>query len=196
MTLIGLSGVAGCGKDFFSSLCTNYFESQGLTVRTFSFANEVKLSIGDFISDHFGFSSFTEDRAQKEAIRPIMVGFAEAAKKIKGDDVWVSHLFEQIKKFSFADVIIIKDVRFPVEFSKLKESNGSLIHISRYNLDGDVRMFVRPANPLESENDPIMANNADIKFIWPELTKSEAEQQVSMFLADSRSIIDKKCSLF
>ncbi len=195
MVLIGLSGVAGSGKDFFSSLCVDYFQAQSLTTRTFSFADEVKLSLNDFITERFGFSSFTEDRRNKDIIRPITIGFAEGMKLIKGDDYWSNQIFDKLKSYDFADVVIIKDVRFPVEVSQIKKFNGSLIHISRYNDVDGVRIMVQPWGKDEEKNNRIMMDNASVKFTWPELTELEATQHVSTFLAEVEPILLKQCSI-
>lgn len=193
MTLIGLSGVAGAGKDFFSSLAVEYFEEQGLTVRTFALADEVKLKLDHFIQDSYGFSAFVQDRELKEAIRPLLVAFAEGIKKTKGDDYWTNLLFGRLHEYSFADIIIVKDIRFPVELLKLKELGGSLIHISRFLSDTLFKLFMQPANSDEAKNNPILLDNTDLKFSWPDLTLSEAKQEVANFLSQSVYIWNKPC---
>ncbi len=193
MTLLGLTGVAGVGKDLFASLCADYFEQQGKVVRNFALADEVKLQLGDFVQGFYGVSPFTKDRSMKSTIRPLIVAFAEGMKKIHGDSYWTDSLFKKLKEYSFADVLIIKDVRFPIELSKLKEFGGNLIHISRYQEDSGIKSFIQPCNDDEQKNDPIMKDNANLKFSWPNLTHAEASQEVANFLSQSIDIWDKPC---
>ena len=60
-------------------------------------------------------------------------------------------------------IVCVSDVRFPNEAFWIKKNGGAFIHLDR--LDGLGELFP-PAGPDEAENDPILKEMADHKFIW------------------------------
>ena len=77
-TIIGISGVAGAGKDTFFNLLSQY-----APCRKYSLADELKKELNQWCRMHYGIDSQTCTREEKEIIRPLLV-FHGALKRQAG----------------------------------------------------------------------------------------------------------------
>ena len=66
--VIGLSGIAGCGKDLFFSLL-----SKRLSCKRFALADELKQETKDILVPNYGIDPVTCGREDKDRIRPFLV---------------------------------------------------------------------------------------------------------------------------
>ena len=74
--IIGISGVAGCGKDTFYSLL-----SQSVPCSKFSLADELKKEVQQWCRMHYGIDSVTCSREENELIREFLVYLGTAKRR-------------------------------------------------------------------------------------------------------------------
>lgn len=189
MITIGISGVARSGKDHLGMILCDYFQSIGLKAKKFSFANELKFDLDQFLIEKFGISSFTENDIEKSIIRPILIAYGQARRKQSNGLCWIQKLKENIER-SDVDVAIITDVRFSDnnydEPEFIQDSmNGTIIHLTRINDNGQT---VPPVCDDEARNDPRLYKLADLRLSWENVNLDEAREQVRYFMDSSITI--------
>lgn len=176
---IGLSGNGLSGKDLLFTLLKQQLKiNYGIECKRYSLADELRRELKNFILEKFGFNIFNCAEAQKTKVRPLLVAYAGIKRKETDGRYWLELLQNQMKKdgrFGVTDVPtcnIITDIRF-AEYGKdelywLKnEIKGSLIYVEKYLWDIDYSTIQQPpANSEEAKNNPILKNNADMKFEW------------------------------
>jgi len=192
MNVIGLCGVATCGKDFFFA---NLKSATKRKVFRFAIADALKEEMYDFIKNTYNIDVFNCSPEEKTTIRPILVNHAEIRRKETNGRYWINKLTEKVKKVSEdkKNLAVITDIRFD-EYEKdevfwLKnELNGFLVHISKYFLnDKNEMQFVPPANLQESKNNPKLIDNADYIVEWQNgLTPEKAREYCSDALVTMR----------
>ena len=165
---IGISGVAGCGKNTLSSIIIKLLQRMKLPYRELSIANNLKQEISWVSRELYGINSSNCTREEKNTIRPLLVAHGVIKRELSNGRHWV----EMLNKELAPDKInIITDIRFnkyekdEVYWLK-KEINGVLIHLSRYDEIKGKRVFFHPANEKERENDPLVKKEADFIFNW------------------------------
>ena len=165
---IGISGVAGCGKNTLSTIIIKLLRRMGLPYRELSIANNLKQEISWVSRELYGINSSNCTREEKNTIRPLLVAHGVIKRELSNGRHWV----EMLNKELAPDKInIITDIRFnkyekdEVYWLK-KEINGVLIHLSRYDEIKGKRVFFPPVNENESENDPLVKEEADFVFNW------------------------------
>jgi len=165
---IGISGVAGCGKNTLSSIIIKLLQRMELPYRELSIANNLKQEISWVSRELYGINSSNCTREEKNTIRPLLVAHGVIKRELSNGRHWV----EMLNKELAPDKInIITDIRFN-EYEKdevywlKKEINGVLIHLSRYDEIKGKRVFFHPANEKERENDPLVKKEADFIFNW------------------------------
>lgn len=152
--VIGFGSTAGVGKDFAATL----IESE-LSNRTWraAFANCVKEDLNEFCIRNYDFSSFTEIKAEKDIIRPLLIGHGNGMRQINPDH-WIDKAFESTDfETQNSDYIIFTDVRFPNEVRRIKDTGyGNLSFYVQIYTD-----LVDPVIPSEVEQYPEMVSLAD-----------------------------------
>jgi hypothetical protein len=143
--IFGISGLARCGKDTFAKYLS---------------ASAVKKDLDNFTKENLNISSFTENKKEKEIIRPLLVSYATDVCRNKIDkDFWIKKVSKRIENSVENKIIVlIPDVRYENEAKWIKKMGGYVIHIHRINN--------KPANFEEKANDPIVKNMADFKIKW------------------------------
>ena len=171
---IGISGVAGCGKNTLSSIIIKLLQRMGLPYRELSIANNLKQEISWVSRELYGINSSNCTREEKDTIRPLLVAHGVIKRELSNGRHWV----EMLNKELAPDKInIITDIRFnkyekdEVYWLK-KEINGVLIHLSRYDEIKGKRVFFSPANEEERRNDPLVKKESDFALNW----KTEEDQ--------------------
>ena len=171
---IGISGVAGCGKNTLSSIVIKLLQRMGLPYRELSIANNLKQEISWVSRELYGINSSSCTREEKDTIRPLLVAHGVIKRELSNGRHWV----EMLNKELAPDKInIITDIRFnkyekdEVYWLK-KEINGVLIHLSRYDEIKGERIFFPPANEEERKNDPLVEKESDFVLKW----KTEEDQ--------------------
>ena len=170
-TIIGISGVAGAGKDTFFNLLSQY-----APCRKYSLADELKRELNQWCRMHYGIDSQTCTREEKEIIRPLLVFHGALKRQASEGRYWIAKLNELIKD-KFNGFKIVTDIRYDEyeydEVSWLKnELNGILVHVSQWSEEPDtytdmlVKKFKVPANSEEAKNDPIIKEKSDFQIEW------------------------------
>ena len=70
---IGISGVAGCGKNTLSTIIIKLLQRMGLPYRELSIANNLKQEISWVSRELYGINSSNCTREEKNTIRPLLV---------------------------------------------------------------------------------------------------------------------------
>lgn len=183
MKIIGLSGVAGSGKDLFYDLLASQ-----ASCKRFSLADALKSEISPYIKEHFGIDPVSCTRDDKNLIRPALVAHGSLKRKQTNGRYWIEKLQPKMEKFTFEattsgttpDFLVITDIRY-AEYPKdesiwlKKEMNGTLIHISNFSMSRRLQCFVQPANEEEAREDPKLQQEADYLVEWEMMNGDPAE---------------------
>ena len=171
--VIGLSRLAGAGKDLFFSIL-----SQKMKCKRFALADELKEETKPLLLKQYGIDPTTCSREDKEKIRDFLVFHGSLRRSESKGRYWIDKLTPSIASHS-GSVAVVTDIRYdehPLdEVHWLKqEMKGVLVHISRYT---DIpyantpnikrRQFVEPPNERERLNDPVLKEKSDYQFAWP-----------------------------
>jgi len=180
--IIGISGVAGSGKDTFYSLL-----SEVLPCKQFSLADELKQEVNQWCKLHYRVDSVDCDREEKETIRPFLVAHGSAKRKLSGGRHWIDKLNDKIIKDKFRGFKVITDIRYDDydndEVSWLQnELNGVLVHVSQFSYVPDygegalIKEFLEPANSEERQNDPKVKQKSDFQIEWEFLKSGQIDE--------------------
>lgn len=166
-TILGLSGVAGSGKDTFFSLL-----SQKLSFQRFALADELKILTRKDLLKKYNVDILNCTRDEKDLVRNDLVLFAKQKRLDSCGKFWTDILSKKIRESS-AKYICITDIRHNW-FSKdevfwLKNVlGGRLVDISSYDpINGK---FVQPPNEEEESHYPEVKAAADYYVIWPKVS--------------------------
>lgn len=165
---IGISGVAGCGKNTLSTIIIKLLQRLELPYRELSIANNLKQEVSCVSRELYGINSSNCTREEKETIRPFLVAHGEIKRNLSNGTHWTSLLNKELA----ADKInIITDIRYnkyekDEVFWLKNEINGVLIHLSRYDQVNGGRVYFPPANEAERANDPDLKREADFLLKW------------------------------
>lgn len=141
--IIGITGNAGAGKDTLALLlCTaNSLIDVHTSIR--SFADPLK----EYVMAKFdlGHSDVYTQEGKSKVIEWLGVTVREVLQREGteltrdpwGQDFWILHMQNKIKKLADNAVVIIPDVRFEDEAKFVKDAGGVLIQIQRQGLEVD-----------------------------------------------------------
>lgn len=180
MKYIGLSGVAGAGKDLFFSLLSKKISCQRL-----SLADELKLDVKDWCVNNYGIDPTSCLRKDKDMLRPFLVFHGKQKRSTTEGRYWIERLQSKINSLErtvnsspFEDMYcVITDIRYDEydhdETEWLKgELKGKLVHILQYTEQPDphegcvYRIPRSPANREEERNDPRIKEKSDFNIEW------------------------------
>ena len=180
MKIIGISGVAGAGKDTFFELL-----QKKLNCKKVSIADALKKEMAPWCGEHYGIDLLNCTRPEKEILRPFLVFHGNLKRSLTDGRHWIDMLDKQIKAgqaqgyLNEGTTLVITDVRYDeydndeVDWIK-KELGGTLIHLSQYWYEHPGhRSWRPPANNAEKENDPRLKAKADYIIEWEYLKKSQ-----------------------
>ena len=165
---IGISGVAGCGKNTLSEIIIKLLQRLELPYRELSIAKNLKQEVSWVSRELYEINSSNCTRNEKDTIRPLLVAHGEIKRKLSNGTYWTSLLNKELAP---EKINIITDIRFN-EYEKdqvywLKnEINGVLIHLGRYDQVNGGRAHILPANEAERRNDPLIRREADFLLKW------------------------------
>lgn len=187
---IGVSGIAGSGKDLFCEKVKNFYDkNKNLNRNVFilSLANKLKNDVRKSCLDIYGIDSVNATREEKNKIRDLLVFYGDVMRQNSKGTYWYKHLDKEVAKREKAgeinqnDLVLISDIRYAefkkdeVSWVKSKES-GVLVHIKKYS-EFDIPLkpgyhlnkhYASPPNKKERENDPKVQEAADYLVDWPE----------------------------
>lgn len=189
MKRIYISGVGTVGKDEFAKQAIKFFEKRGIRAMRFALADQLKFDIGEFIYDKFGIDIFDCTPEEKKLIRPLMVAYGCAKRKISLGKHWMDFLENEISSYEKKiDVAIITDIRFceyEVDEAIWATRTGKLIHLQRTDKYGNL---IPPANEEEERNDPkvrALATQYGMTVLIPTMESWELEYHVGKILEGS-----------
>lgn len=165
MKMIGLCGVARCGKDSFAQAIIDHnpklFKKHG-------FAYELKNDLNDFLLTKLGISAFTENLNEKEIIRPLLICWGTDVIRNNYDKThWIKKIKNSVdKNFQNGYTTIITDVRFTNELDWIKQNSGKTIYISRKDCF--------PTGEIEKETESLV-DNCDCHFYWGDICRIDED---------------------
>jgi len=165
---IGISGVAGCGKNTLSTIIIKLLQRMELPYRELSIAKNLKQEVSWVSRELYGINSSNCTREEKDIVRPLLVAHGEIKRKLSNGRHWVEVLNKELAPDK---INIITDIRYnkyekDEVFWLKNEINGVLIHLSRYDEMNGKRIYFPPANEAERENDPLVKSEADFVLNW------------------------------
>jgi len=185
---IGISGSAGAGKDTLCDIFIDKFKENNIAAVRMALADPIKAALRDYLFNKYGIDILNCSREDKDKVRQELVSFGKEKRRQTNGRYFTDILFKKAEE-SDAEVIIISDVRYTEflhtdEVFAIKERDGLLIHLSRYDLYDGHREYIRPANPDEARNEPMLLAHSDFQIDWQTGEKSdlsENHQAVSVF---------------
>ena len=185
MIFLGISGVAGSGKDLFFKKLKKELSKINIAAERLAIADSLKSEINSITIPEYGINALSCTREEKETIRALLVEYGTSKRKQTKGRHWVDRLEKKIKTLKFKEptVVCITDIRYS-EYDKdelywLKEElGGKLIHISQYSYGfGGLKEFKKPANSEEKRQDPDLKDKADYKLEWQFKNGPKTEMQ-------------------
>ena len=162
--IIGIGGNARSGKDTLASNLVSILGELNIKAEKVSFANALRQSVDDFLLRELGISAFTEDKKEKDIIRPFLVFLGTDIMRGRDEDVWVKKLQSSLKE---DQVNIISDLRFTNELDWIQNNNGVSVMLSRPNAN--------PANKYEEEENKKLRQSVNLKFSLADLKKENRD---------------------
>ena len=165
-TIIGLSGLAGSGKDlFYEVLCDKRPE-----FKRKSLADKLKLDLRQRILDEEGVDVLDCSREDKDKVRPKLVAYAKGKRESTNGRYWINQLYPEVNAEESS--VCITDIRYDdynhdEAYWLMKELDGVLVHIERYNTARDSERFIEAPNEEERRNDPRLRYKAMYNIQWP-----------------------------
>jgi len=191
MKVIGISGVAGSGKDTFFSIL-----QEKINCKRLSLAAELKNDVRSWCVEHYGIDSISCSREDKEIIRPFLVFHGMQKRRRTQGRYWIDAAHKKISLLNTigpnVDYLVITDIRY-CDYEKdevfwLKnELNGTLVHVSLYEQEEVLvkkewprtkteKVFAPPVNDEEARNDPKLKREADYIVEWPKISKPSTKE--------------------
>ena len=162
--IIGIGGNASSGKDTLANNLVSILAELNIKAEKVSFANALRQSVDDFLLRELGISAFTEDKKEKDIIRPFLVFWGTDIMRGRDEDVWVKKLQSSLKE---DQVNIISDLRFTNELDWIQNNNGVSVMLSRPNAN--------PANKYEEEENKKLRQSVNLKFSLADLKKENRD---------------------
>ncbi len=162
--IIGIGGNARSGKDTLANNLVSILAELNIKAKKVSFANALRQSVDDFLLRELGISAFTEDKKEKDIIRPFLVFWGTDIMRGRDEDVWVKKLQSSLKE---DQVNIISDLRFTNELDWIQNNNGVSVMLSRPNAN--------PANKYEEEENKKLRQSVNLKFSLADLKKENRD---------------------
>ena len=190
VSFVGLTGLAGSGKDLFFSLSRDILKKKRKPACRVSLADALKEQTKSTIKSMFGIDPTNCSREEKEKIRELLVFYGAVKRRETRGRFWIKkaeksitaikqHLLVEHVKHA---VIFITDIRYDHYANDERhwiqeELGGQLIHISKYKREltldeslnlKEAKLHDPPPNPQEARFDPLLSEAADINLIWGE----------------------------
>jgi len=192
--IIGVSGVAGSGKDLFTSLCETHPTAKSLwPIKKFSIANALKQECFSFIYENYGININDCTWEEKNSIRKILVAHGEIKRELSKGTWWFEKLTNDILEAKKSHkTIFITDIRFSEyeydEVQWLRDTlDGFLVHITKISVNRDTGeiTYHPPANSSEESNDPKLTRASDYEIEWEDISSIEeyCEKQKKLSIA-------------
>lgn len=170
--IIGISGLAGDGKDTVCNLLNTFFASRGFYFERLSLADKLKQECSKAMLEMFGIDPLNCTREEKEIIRDYLVFYAKVKRIESRGKHWTSILDKIIKGDKIPHVInkiyCIPDVRHGFyaedEAQWIKKNGGILVHVKKFKIKNTFPYSIEYSSPVNEEeafNTPIVERYAD-----------------------------------
>ena len=197
--IIGISGLAGDGKDSLCNMLRDLFESEGFAFERMALAEEIKEECREALMSMYNINPLTCSREDKATIRDFLVFYAKVKREESSGTHWVKKLDKKIKalpKSELDRIICIPDVRH-AQYEKdeaqwIKKKKGILIHVKKYRIEEGVafnKFYSIPVNSEEAHHTPKLEELADFVIEWqdtspvaPENSHFSRESVVELFI--------------
>ena len=168
LSVIGIAGVAGSGKDTFGKIIGNVFENSGGKVNYLSFATKLKAEVSEISKKLYDIDPTNCTREEKNLIRPLLLAHGAIMREKTQGQYWINSIKNLIIE---NNINIITDVRFCEyecdEVDWIQSNGGIVVHITRFFEENGQRIYIMPDNEYEKRNDKTLKNKADYSFSWP-----------------------------
>tara|TARA_B100001939_G_scaffold348166_1_gene373387 strand:+ start:1792 stop:2397 length:606 start_codon:yes stop_codon:yes gene_type:complete len=168
LSVIGIAGVAGSGKDTFGKIIGNVFENSGGKVNYLSFAAKLKAEVSEISKKLYDIDPINCTREEKNLIRPLLLAHGAIMREKTQGQYWINSIKNLIIE---NNINIITDVRFCEyecdEVDWIQSNGGIVVHITRFFEENGQRIYIMPDNEYEKRNDKTLKNKADYSFSWP-----------------------------
>jgi hypothetical protein len=185
MKIIGLSGLAGAGKDLFYDLCSEELKKRSHIACSLALASELKKECMPTIKTMFNIDPTSCSREEKDKIRNYLVFFGHFRRKETKGQYWMVKANNKIKSLKrnctinnvINPICFITDVRYDEypsdEVSWVQNHHsGLLVHLRKRQitiseLGKRKDLYEEAINTHERENDPKIRRKADVCIEWP-----------------------------
>ena len=168
LSVIGIAGVAGSGKDTFGKIIGNVFENSGGKVNYLSFAAKLKSEVSEISKKLYDIDPIKCTREEKNLIRPLLLAHGAIMREKTQGQYWINSIKNLIIE---NNINIITDVRFCEyecdEVDWIQSNGGIVVHITRFFEENGQRIYIMPDNEYEKRNDKTLKNKANYSFSWP-----------------------------
>jgi len=183
--IIGISGLAGDGKDSLCNLLRTLFESNGFEFQRMALADDLKEECREALLSMYNINPLTCSRKEKSAIRDFLVFYAKVKREESKGTHWVNKLNKRIKalpKTELTRIICVPDIRY-AEYEKdeaawIKNNKGILIHVKKYQIEEHFthkKFYSTPVNSEEAYHTPRLENLADFIIEWQDTSPTPPE---------------------
>ena len=197
--MIGISGIAGAGKDLFCKLLLK--EIQGTRI---ALADPLKEETRGFILQKYAIDILNCTLEEKNKVRDLLVFYGGIKRYETKGQYWTDKA--QKKADACKGVPIVTDIRYAEyendEVNWVKGKNkGVLIHLRKYceieTMDNSQvkRIYFDPPNEDERRNDPKLIEKADYSIEWPHVesvTAKELREQLEPYTKEFAEWYNKK----
>lgn len=170
--IIGISGLAGDGKDTVCNILSSHFTTKGFTFERLSLADSLKAECSKALKSMFGIDPLNCSREEKEIIRDYLVFYAKVKRIQSNGKHWTSIVDKIIKAdkvhYISNKIYCIPDIRHGFyaedEAQWVKKNNGILIHVKKFKIKSTYPYKIEystPVNEEEAFNTPIVEKYAD-----------------------------------
>jgi energy-coupling factor transporter ATP-binding protein EcfA2 len=192
--LIGLGGVAGCGKDTFFTHLKKALNKKSITIKRYSFGDELKHEVNKWTTNQYGIDAIGCSRPDKEKIRPFLISHGVIKRDKTEGQYWIEKTKSTIERDpETPDVACITDVRYNQykndEASWIKNSGGLVVYIQRLvktEEAAELRVPLEAKNSEELKNDPLVKDAANyiasIKEVHESIIEETVDEEISIFL--------------
>jgi hypothetical protein len=190
--IIGISGLAGDGKDSVCNILRKFFlENTNYQFKKIALADALKEECRSACFDMFGVDSVSCSRQDKEKIRDFLVFYGKIMRnKTKGTH-WTSLVEKEITASRSKNIVFcIPDIRyaeFPNDevFWLKSHKDSSLIHVKKYfsnviELEGQykvIKSYSSPVNKEEEKNCPKLERLASHQIEWQDFSPTLPEDE-------------------
>ncbi len=167
--LIGISGFARSGKDTFYQRSKIALEKEGYKACRFAFADALKYEIDEILSKYTEISAFTENKTEKEMIRPLLVTWGTDIRRKIDQNCWIKRIQSDVEsRIKEGYYVFITDVRYKNEAEWITINDGVLVNLTRHEIG--------PANHEEHRELHRMRPFISHKIYWNTFGEEELNQ--------------------